>query len=233
MNADQPGFMAGVLLGGAGIGAIAGLVPVFLGVTRNKTWLAVGGFLASVAGGLAGGIIGAALLATVFSLLIRPWDQAQTDPALTPLVSSNSRAALGWYLVAMFFGQTIFLTVFWSFFMSLWMGKSFLSILLPIGAAFGLTMGIFMTALMAVVFRAGTVRLPILDGSDFLARLEQAAARLRLRQVQKGDGTVVYEPRALVRTAATRIVVALAADEAVLTGPILTLNYLKKKIEKP
>ena len=39
MNADQPGFMAGVLLGGAGIGAIAGLVPLFLGVTKNKTWL--------------------------------------------------------------------------------------------------------------------------------------------------------------------------------------------------
>jgi hypothetical protein len=59
MNADQPGFMAGVLLGGAGSGAIAGLVPLFLGVARNKTWLAIGGFLASVAGGLAGGIIGA------------------------------------------------------------------------------------------------------------------------------------------------------------------------------
>ncbi len=52
MNAQQPGFWLGVLLGGAGAGAIAGLVPLFLGVRQDKTWLAVGGFLASVAGGM-------------------------------------------------------------------------------------------------------------------------------------------------------------------------------------
>jgi hypothetical protein len=86
----------------------------------------------------------------VFEPFIRPRDQTQTDLSQTPLISSNGRCALGWYLVAMFFGQTIFLTVFWSFFMSLWMGKSFVSILVPSSAGFGLAMGIFITALLAV-----------------------------------------------------------------------------------
>jgi hypothetical protein len=233
MNVDQPGLWAGVLLGGAAVGAIAGLLPLFLGVSKNKTWLAVAGFLASVAGGLAGGIVGAAPLAGIFSVLIRPWDQTPKDTAPAPLGGSNGRSALGWYLVIMLFVQTIFLAVFWSFFMSFWMRKSFISMLLPAGAGFGLTMGIFMTALMAVVFRAGSVRVPILNSTDFLARLDRAAARLRLRQVEKDDGSVVYEPKAVLRTAATRIIVAVTPDEAVLTGPLSTLKGLKKEIEKP
>jgi hypothetical protein len=74
MNAQQPGFWAGVLLGGSCAGATAGLVSLFLGVRKVKTWLAVGGFLASVATGLAAGIIGAAILAGTFSVeAAKPW----------------------------------------------------------------------------------------------------------------------------------------------------------------
>jgi len=233
MNAQQPGFWAGVLLGGAGVGAIAGLVPLFLGVRKDKMWLAVGGFLASVAGGLAAGIIGAAILAGIFSLLIRPWDEPATGAVQTPLGSSKGRSALGWYLVVMFFGQTVFMALFWSLFMSFWMGKSFVSILVPAGVSFGLTMGIVMTVFMAFTFRAGTVRVHVFDRADFLARLDRAAAKLRYRHVEKSDGSLVYEPKALVRTEATRIFVALGQDEAVVTGPSLTLKSLKKEIEKP
>ena len=75
MNATQPGYWMGALLGAAGVGAIAGLIPLFFGVRKNKTWLAIGGFLASVTGGLTAGAVGALLLAGIFSLLIRPWDQ--------------------------------------------------------------------------------------------------------------------------------------------------------------
>jgi hypothetical protein len=233
MNGQQPGFMAGALLGAAGAGAVAGLIPLFLGVRQNKTWLAVGGFLASVAGGLAAGIIGAVIVAGIFSFLIRPWDEPAPGHTPTRLGGSMGRSALGWYLVAMFFGQTIFLAVFWSIFMSFSMGKSFMNILVPAGAGFGLTMGIFITALMAVLLRAGTVRVAVFDRADFQARLDRAAAKLRWRLIQKSDGTVVYEPKALLRTAAMRISVQLAADEAVMTGPKLTLNRLKKEIEKP
>jgi hypothetical protein len=233
MNAQQPGFLAGALLGAAGAGAIAGLIPLFLGVRQDKTWLAVGGFLASVAGGLAAGIIGAVIVAGIFSLLIRPWDHPAPGDTQTRLGGSKGSSALGWYLVAMFFGQTIFLAVFWSIFMSFGMGKSFMSILVPAGAGFGLTMGIFFTAFMAVLLRAGTVRVRISDREEFLARLDPAAAKLRLRLVQTNDGTIVYEPKALLRTAVMRILVDLAADEAVMTGPILTLNRLKKEIDKP
>jgi hypothetical protein len=70
MNAQQTGFWAPVLLGGAGVGSVAGLVPLFLGVRKNKTWLAVWGFVASAAGGLAAGTIGAAVVVVIFSILV-------------------------------------------------------------------------------------------------------------------------------------------------------------------
>jgi len=86
---------------------------------------------------------------------------------------------------------------------------------------------------MAFTFRAGTVRVRVFDRADFLARLDRAAAKLRYRRVAKSDGSLVYEPKALVRTEATRIFVALGPDEAVVHGPNLTLKSLKKEIEKP
>jgi hypothetical protein len=233
MNAQHPGFLAGALMGAAGVGAVAGLIPLFLGVRQETTWLAVGGFLASVVGGLAAGIIGAVIVAGIFSCLIRPWDEPAQGDTQTRLGGSKGRSALGWYLVAMFFGQTIFLAVFWSIFMSFWMGKSFMSILVPAGAGFGLTMGIFFTAFMAVLLRAGTLRVPVSDRAEFLARLDRAAAKLRLRLIQKSDGTIVYEPKALLRTAAMHTSIEVAADEAVMTGPKMTLNSLKKEIDKP
>jgi hypothetical protein len=234
MNAQQPGYWAGLLLGGAGAGAIAGLVPLFLGVRQGKTWLAVGGFLASVAAGLATGILGAAILAGIFSVLIRPWEQPATGAMPMSSSSSSKRgSALGWYLVLMFFGQTVFMAVFWSLGLSLVMRKSLVSVLVPSGAGFGLTMGIFMTALMAVLLRAGSVRVRVLDRADFLNRLDRAAAKLRYRLIQKSDGSVVYEPKTPLRTTATRVFVELGADDARVTGPNQILNRLKTEIENP
>ncbi len=77
MNAQQPGFWLGVLLGGAGAGAIAGLVPLFLRVRQDKTWLAVGGFLASVAGGMfVGQPPSAVICPDSRSRLFRIWNHA-------------------------------------------------------------------------------------------------------------------------------------------------------------
>ncbi len=231
MNAQQPGFLAGVLLGGAGVGAIAGLVPLFLGVRRGKTGLAVGGFLASVAGGLAAGIIGASVLAGIFSLAIRPWDEPATDAIQTPLASSSGRSRAAWYLVVMFFAQTIFLAAFWSLFMSFWMGRSFLEVLVPAGAAFGLTMGVFLTAIMAVLLRPSTVRMPILDRTEFLDRLDRAAAKLGFKRVKETEGSLAYVPRSVLRGGAIPILVGLDVDEAVITGPNVILKTLKKTME--
>jgi hypothetical protein len=232
MNLQQPGFLAGAVLGGAGVGAIAGLTPLFLGVRRGKTGLAVGGFLASVAGGLVAGIVGALIVAGIFSYLIVRGEQSAAGElqALPGKLKASSAAA--WYLVIAFFGQTVFLAVFWSAFMAVWLGKSFISILFPAGASFGLTLGILFTAMMPFLFRAGSVRMSIFDRDDFLARLDRAAAKLRYRRVPASDGSVVYEPRALVRNEAMRMFVELSATEAVITGPIFGVKNLKKAIEK-
>jgi hypothetical protein len=139
---------------------------------------------------------------------------------------------MGWYLVVMFVGQTVFLAAFWSFFMAIWMGRKFLEILVPSGAGFGLTMGVFMTVMLAILLRPETVRLRVFDRADFLARLERAAAKLRYRPSEPRDGAIVYEPKALVRMAATCIFAEVGADEAVVTGPSQAVKRLKTEIEK-
>ncbi|MGO9915890.1 MAG: hypothetical protein ACLQIB_14440 [Isosphaeraceae bacterium] len=68
--------------------------------------------------------------------------------------------------------------------------------------------------------------------ADFLDRLDRAAAKLRYRLIQKGDGAVVYEPKALLHMEATRICVELGADDAVVTGPNMTVKNLKKQIQQ-
>jgi hypothetical protein len=105
--------------------------------------------------------------------------------------------------------------------------------LVPGGAGFGLTMGIVMTVLMAVQLRAESVLIRVFDRADFLARLDRAAGKLRYRSIEKNDETIVYETTAPLRMAATRIIVELRGDEAVMSGPSTTLNRLKKEIEKP
>jgi hypothetical protein len=187
MNTPQAGFQAGVLLGSTGVGAMFGLVPLFLGVRQGKTWMAVGGFLASVVGGLVAGVYGAAILAGIFCFVIRPWDETATGAMPGSPGGSKRGTALGWYLVVMFFVQTVCLAVFWSLFMSLSTRKSFVSILVPWGAIFGLTMGIFITPLLAVVMRTATVRVRVGDRADFLGRLDRVAGKLRYRPLPIGD----------------------------------------------
>ena len=156
MNVQQPGFLAGAVLGGAGVGAIAGLVPLFLGVRRGKTGFAVGGFLACVAGGLVAGIVGAPLLMGIFSFVITRKAEAVDGQTQKIGGSSKGSTAVAWYLVIAFFGLTIFLTGFWSAFMAVSLQKSFINVLFPSGAVYGLTMGIFFTAVLPFMFRAGT-----------------------------------------------------------------------------
>lgn len=225
-------FQAGYWMGGAAAGAVVGLVPLFHGVRKDQTGLAVGGFFASAAAGMVAGIIAAAIPAGIFSLLIRGKDDPPESAAYRMLGGSSGRSTLGWYLVALFFGMTIFQAVFWSFFMALANGRSFLGILVPGGAMFGLSMGIFMTALFAVQFRTWTVRIAIRDREDFRDRLDRATAKLRQHLIQESDGSVLYEPKARLQLATMRLFVEIGADEAVATGPIQVVKRLAKEIEK-
>ena len=232
MNANQPGFMAGALLGGAAVGSIAGLIPLFFGVRKDKTWLAVGGFLASVAGGMVAGVIGAIVLMGIFSYVIVLAKEPAMEVSATPGGGPSQRSFVAWYIVTSFLVETIFLAVFWSGFMAVSLRRNFVAVLLPSGAAFGLTMGIFFTAFLAFLLRAGTVRIAVFDRADFLARLDRAAAKLRLRHVPSSEGAIVYEPKALIRAKAMRIFVDVGEQEAVLSGPAMSLQALKKEISK-
>ena len=89
-----------------------------------------------------------------------------------------------------------------------------------------------MTVLMTILLRPDTVRMRFLDRALFLARLDQAAAKLRYRQTHTSDGAVIYEPKALIRTSAMWVVAELDADEAVLSGPNQAVKRLKAEIEK-
>ncbi len=63
-------YVAGAVFGALLVGALCGLVPLILGLKRNKEGLAWGGFAACVAGGFAGGIIVAAIIAGIFAAII-------------------------------------------------------------------------------------------------------------------------------------------------------------------
>ena len=149
----NPGFRTGIFFAGAEIGALAGLVPLFLGVRDDETWLAVGGFPASIVCGLAVGIIGAAIIVVNLPLLVCAWDEPATGALQAPLSSSKTRNARGRFLFGIFFHQSLLLAWCWSFLISFWMRKSVEGILVLPGASYGLSMGLGMTVFVAVYLR--------------------------------------------------------------------------------
>ncbi len=225
------GYWMWVLIGGVGLGALAGLVPLFLGVIKDKAWLAAGGFLACVAGGLIAGVLGALTMLGISSAVLARRAEPASSATEAIYRSSRKRYALGWYLVVMFFAQTIFMAGLWSLVMSSWMGTSFVSSLIPGGASFGLATGIVVTVSRVVRLRTGTVRMRFSDLTEFRERFDTAAAKRRYKCISNCDGSLVFEPKALVRTEATRIFVAFGAHEAVATGPLESLKRLKKSVE--
>ena len=232
MNANQPGFMAGKLLGGAAVGSIAGLIPLFFGVRKDKTWLAVGGFLASVAGGMVAGVIGAIVLMGIFSYVIVLAKEPAMEVSATPGGGPSQRSFVAWYIVTSFLVETIFLAVFWSGFMAVSLRRNFVAVLLPSGAAFGLTMGIFFTAFLA--FLLARERCASLFSTG---RISWRVSIARPRSSACGTFPVAREPssmsrRRLIRAKAMRIFVDVGEQEAVLSGPAMSLQALKKEISK-
>jgi hypothetical protein len=232
MNVQGPGFWWGVFLGGAGVGAVCGMIPLFLGVLKDKTWLALGGFLACIAAGMIAGAIGALPLAAIVSAVIALGENPPPLPMEGAQGSRKRRASLGWFLVLSFCAEAVFLAAFWSMGMSLALRKSFAQVLVPAGASFGLTMAICFTVLWAVSFRPGFVRLSFSDRAQFLERLDREIASLGYRSVPQANGVLVYEPKTLVRTEMARIRVVPGGDEAVAIGPSINLKRLKKLIER-
>jgi tetratricopeptide (TPR) repeat protein len=75
-----PGFRMGGLLGGLGIGALVGFVPLFLGMMRDETWFAVGGFLTCVAAGLLNTLTFGALAVQEISSIVIVRSEAPQPP---------------------------------------------------------------------------------------------------------------------------------------------------------
>ncbi len=234
MNPEQlTSFLIASPLVGAAVGAICGLLPLAMGVNRERHGHAVGAFLATIAAGYVAGLILAVPVAGGLAFWItRGHAPKSASGGEVGTARPARRSAPGWFLVIFFFAATIFLTAFWSMFMAIWMGKSFLEILVPAGAGYGLMMGIFMTAFMAITFRAGSVTIPFQDREAFLSRLSGQLQKLRYRTLEATETALVYEPKALLRLEGTRIRVALGPDEATVTGPWMNVNALKKRLEK-
>jgi hypothetical protein len=208
MSPEQlTGFLISSSLGRVAVGAICGLLPLALGVNRDRHERAVAGFLATIAAGYVAGLLLAIPVAGGLAFWITRGRASKSASGVEG--DTAGRSTTGWVLVIIFFVETIFLAVFWSLFMTFWVGKSFMEILVPRGASFGLIMGIFMTAFMAITFRAGSVTIRFQDREAFLSRLGDQVQKLRLRPVEATETSLVYEPRALFRSEGTRIRVAL------------------------
>jgi hypothetical protein len=135
--------------------------------------------------------------------------------------------------VLVFLGATVFCAVFWSLFMSLLMARSFVSTLIPAGAGFGLFMGIFFTAFMAISLHPVSITIPVENRPDFRARLDEAAGKLRFRTLEKTATSLLYEPKTLLRLEGTRISVEFGQDVAIISGPWLSVRLLKKRTAQP
>lgn len=70
MTPHNSSYMIGVLLGALTMGGLWGLMPLLIGKSRNNLVLGIIGFICSVIGGLLLGIILAAPVAIVFTVII-------------------------------------------------------------------------------------------------------------------------------------------------------------------
>jgi MFS family permease len=72
-----------VVIGGAILGALLGIIPLVLGRRRDKRRLGFYGFLASIVGGAIAPLL-AILITAIFSWLIVRGKPAGSDPKATP-----------------------------------------------------------------------------------------------------------------------------------------------------
>ena len=70
MNAQQIGFWVGVLAGGFIVGGLCGLLPLLIGLKRQRPGLAWGSWISCVAAGLVLGLLLAVPVAIVFTVII-------------------------------------------------------------------------------------------------------------------------------------------------------------------
>ena len=85
-------FYIYVLIGGAIIGALFGLIPLVLGRRRNKKRLGLYGFLASIPSGALSPLLGA-IVAGTFSWLIVRDKPVQADPEAPVETNSSGDSA--------------------------------------------------------------------------------------------------------------------------------------------
>lgn len=69
-NAERVGFAIGTLVGGAFVGILCGLVPLIAGFTKGQPRLGWIGFASCVVAGLLLGLLVAAPVALVFTIVI-------------------------------------------------------------------------------------------------------------------------------------------------------------------
>lgn len=83
MNAqpDQTAFMIGVLIGALVVGVVCGLLPLCVGISKKRPVLGGVGFVACIGGGLVLGLLLAAPLALVFTVIIAVMGPPQTADA--------------------------------------------------------------------------------------------------------------------------------------------------------
>lgn len=70
MTPEQIGYRIGVFLGGFVVGALCGVLPLKLGLKRERRRLALGSWISCVVAGLGLGLIGAVPVSIVFTVII-------------------------------------------------------------------------------------------------------------------------------------------------------------------
>ena len=119
--------------------------------------------------------------------------------------------------------------ILWSVGMTVWMDIPFGSVL-PFGLAAGLCFGVPFGFLMALFFRGETIRVRVTDRDDFRALVNIATAQIGYYPESQFPDLLVYKPSVQAGLLAGRISVQFDGDEAIVVGPKLYVEKLRKKL---
>ena len=144
------------------------------------------------------------------------------------------------FLLVYFLGSFLFMAVFWAVFWSLWMSVlmkwDFLGTLvfrgLPGGLFVGGLVSVFITGYLGLFMRRKTTSIPFRNRGEFVDRVDGEMKKRRYRPGLKSEETLIYLPKALIRTGFFNVFVSVGGGEASVSGPGAVVNHLSKRLRQ-
>lgn len=146
------------------------------------------------------------------------------QPSLLPAPRSYAGAALMIGAIT-----ALPFALIWSWLFSLMQQRPF-SEILPFGLGAGLFFGIFFGLTMGFFVKGETISIKTPDQRQFVSRLKAAMAELGYNRGERNGDCWTFKPSVKAGLAAGRISIQFMEDKAVLVGPKMYLEKLRKRL---